>query len=76
MPIYEYTCGDCGREFEVLVRGREQPVCPGCGKPNLAKRPSVAAAHSSGSAQSACPARDSCGMTSCGGGSCPAAEWL
>ena len=21
MPIYEYTCGKCGSEFELLIRG-------------------------------------------------------
>ena len=31
MPIYEYACHDCGREFETLVRGDEQPKCPKCG---------------------------------------------
>src|SRR5690606_5532042 len=31
MPLYEYTCGGCGKEFEVLVRGQEKPACPSCG---------------------------------------------
>jgi putative FmdB family regulatory protein len=30
MPIYEYHCEDCGREFECLVLGREVPQCPAC----------------------------------------------
>ncbi len=31
MPIYEYCCEKCGKEFELLVFGNEEPVCPGCG---------------------------------------------
>ena len=31
MPIYEYQCKSCGEEFEFLVLGGDQPVCPKCG---------------------------------------------
>lgn len=31
MPIYEYRCPDCSREFEELVFGNEVPECPKCG---------------------------------------------
>ena len=32
MPIYEYACGGCGREFEVEQRITEDPLktCPRC----------------------------------------------
>jgi putative FmdB family regulatory protein len=30
MPIYEYRCRDCGKEFEVLVRGENPISCPHC----------------------------------------------
>ena len=30
MPIYEYRCGGCGREFEQLVRTGDTPACPSC----------------------------------------------
>ncbi len=32
MPIYEYACGGCGREFEIEQRITEDPVktCPRC----------------------------------------------
>jgi putative FmdB family regulatory protein len=30
MPIYEYQCRVCGHLFETLVRGSDQPACPGC----------------------------------------------
>lgn len=29
MPIYEYACGDCGPEFESLLRSGTIPECPG-----------------------------------------------
>ncbi len=32
MPIYEYKCKVCGKEFEVLVLSDKEPVhCPACG---------------------------------------------
>jgi putative FmdB family regulatory protein len=30
MPIYEYECRGCGREFEQLVRTGDVPACPSC----------------------------------------------
>ena len=70
MPIYEYTCQSCGQEFEHLVRGREKPSCPSCGKTRLAKKFSVPAAHTAGSSQPACAARDAgaCNVPTCGPG--------
>ena len=41
MPVYEYVCRRCRREFEELVRGDEQPVCPACRSRDLEKRFSV-----------------------------------
>ena len=38
MPIYEYTCGKCGHEFETLVRSDAVPDCPHCHSTDLAKR--------------------------------------
>jgi len=32
MPIYEFHCQKCGRDFEELVRGQNpKVVCPHCG---------------------------------------------
>jgi putative FmdB family regulatory protein len=33
MPIYEYKCGDCGKEFEVMQRITAEPLteCEACG---------------------------------------------
>ena len=30
MPIYEYKCKDCGKDFETLVMGSYKPECPEC----------------------------------------------
>lgn len=33
MPILEYRCPHCGKQFEELVKGHEEEVkCPACGK--------------------------------------------
>ncbi|WP_223903806.1 FmdB family zinc ribbon protein [Rhodoferax lithotrophicus] len=41
MPIYEYSCGDCGHEFEALVRSDTTPQCPICHSGKLEKLLSV-----------------------------------
>lgn len=35
MPIYEYSCKQCGHEFEALVRGGRVPRCASCGSEEL-----------------------------------------
>ena len=30
MPMFEYRCTRCGHEFEELVFGDKNPVCPAC----------------------------------------------
>ncbi|MFZ5482111.1 MAG: FmdB family zinc ribbon protein [Myxococcota bacterium] len=44
MPIYEYTCPDCGHDFEVLQKFSDDPVktCPTCNADNVRKRISLA----------------------------------
>ena len=41
MPIYEYACGKCGKEFEMLVRSDTVPGCPSCRSTEVAKKLSV-----------------------------------
>jgi putative FmdB family regulatory protein len=41
MPIYEYACQDCGKEFELLVRSDTVPACPQCHTTHLEKKLSV-----------------------------------
>ena len=44
MPIYEYRCGECGQDLEVLQKVSEPPLteCPACGKQALKKQLSAA----------------------------------
>ena len=44
MPIYEYVCRKCAREFELLLRGEERPRCPSCSGQQVDKQWSVPAA--------------------------------
>jgi len=44
MPIYEYRCGSCGQETEVLQKISDAPiqVCPSCGQSAMTKLISAA----------------------------------
>ncbi len=73
MPIYEYTCGGCRHEFELLVRGNETPSCPECSSPRLDKRFSVPAAHTHASGNLPmcdAPPVGGCDQPGCGAGRC------
>jgi putative FmdB family regulatory protein len=62
MPLFEYACRSCDREFETLVRASETPECPACGGTDLERRLSVFAAHTNGSSGAdAMPAAGACG---------------
>jgi len=45
MPFYEYLCGACGHDLEVLQKISEEPLvfCPECGEKTLKKQISKAA---------------------------------
>ena len=60
MPIYEYACKQCGREFETLVRSSTVADCPDCHSTNLEKKLSVFA--TAGSNPEAAVAAGPCGM--------------
>ncbi|MGH9348553.1 MAG: FmdB family zinc ribbon protein [Vicinamibacterales bacterium] len=55
MPLYEYACKQCDRQFEALVRGAETPECPSCHSRELERRLSVFAAHTTGAPKSFTP---------------------
>ena len=41
MPIFEYQCNTCGKQFQTLVMGGEEPTCKHCGAVDLKKLISV-----------------------------------
>lgn len=56
MPIFEYTCRECGHRFEALVFGGRTPDCPECGSRRLEKLLSVfGVGGSSDAAPPTCP---------------------
>jgi putative FmdB family regulatory protein len=72
MPIYEYACPECQKEFEFLVRGQETPACPHCGGDQLEKQLSVPSAHRASAELTVCtpPGPGGCGLPQCGQGGC------
>lgn len=73
MPLYEFVCRDCRSEFELLVRGSEEPQCPRCESRELEKLLSAPAAHTTAVHELPlchAPARGGCGLPQCGMGSC------
>jgi putative FmdB family regulatory protein len=48
MPIFDFVCKDCKNEFEALVRGSSQPVCPACGSEQLERQLSIPVPHTQG----------------------------
>jgi len=59
MPLFDFVCHACGKEFEVLLMGDDRPVCPHCQSRDLEKKMSAFAVRTKGSD----------GSTSAGGGS-------
>jgi putative FmdB family regulatory protein len=48
MPLFEFRCRDCDREFELLVRSGTVPECPSCGSGSLERLLSMFAVSSEG----------------------------
>lgn len=63
MPIYEYRCRDCERQFEKLVRSTTTVACPSCQGGSLELQFSVFAVGNGGTS-TATRASGPCG--SCG----------
>lgn len=62
MPLYEYRCRGCGRQFETLVLKATTPACPACSSEDLERLLSVPAVKSEGThalAMNAAKQRDS-----------------
>ncbi len=69
MPIYEFHCGQCDKDSEILVRSSnwEGTKCPHCGSGKLSKKLSVFASSTGGESEPSCTGNpSSCGM--CGTG--------
>jgi putative FmdB family regulatory protein len=65
VPIFEYSCQDCGTRFEKLVRRATDSIeCPSCGQNHLSVEFSTFAAHAGG------PASKESAFPSCPGGMC------
>jgi len=62
MPIFEYICRDCHKQFETLVTAARTPVCPDCHGQALDKQLSVFAV----SAKSSTPAPSMAPCGACG----------
>ena len=66
MPIYEYSCEDCGTKFEKLVRRQgDEVLCPSCGQAHLKTELPTFAAHAGGAKGK------SSDLPPCAGGMCP-----
>ena len=66
MPIFEYHCMECDKDFEILVLGNQEVACPMCNGQKVKKLLSCFSHKSDGefssSKGSACT---SCSATSC-----------
>ena len=71
MPMFEYKCKDCGKQFEAYLKNRQETVTCECGSHNLEKLLSSFAVADGGSSGSAC-SDGSCSLPSspCSSGMC------
>jgi len=66
MPIYEYSCRECGTEFEKLMRPQAAVACPSCQSDHVNRRLSLVGVKTGARfGESAAPAA---GGGCCGGG--------
>jgi putative FmdB family regulatory protein len=66
MPLYEYLCRDCGRDFERYVRAWGDAVdCPACGGASVERKVS-SFAFTAGGATPTTAGGCGCGRGACG----------
>jgi putative FmdB family regulatory protein len=70
MPVYEFHCPECGRDFERLVRGETRVVCPACESRKVERRMSVTARPAGSTGPADFSGLGPPGGGCCGGGGC------
>lgn len=70
MPIYEFSCQDCGKKFEELVFDETIPPCPECGSHKTKKLVCACARQVGKSSGNDYAAPISGGCAGCSGGNC------
>ncbi|MCU0709077.1 MAG: zinc ribbon domain-containing protein [Pirellula sp.] len=71
MPLYEYHCETCDKEFELLIQRRDDsPLCPECGSKKLTKLLSVIGSPVIGenAGQRSAATSETCGRPQCARG--------
>jgi len=61
MPLYEYRCTSCGKQFEVLMREGVTPTCPACQNQAVEKQFSTYAVGAMSPKASPMPSGSPCG---------------
>lgn len=67
MPLYEFHCNHCEKDFEKMMRFSEadqRPECPHCSSTETHKRISTVAARAVGSLSTGSASSSSCGSSS------------
>jgi len=74
MPLYEYNCQKCGKNFELLVNSQTEIACEYCGSKDVSKLMSTFAAQSGSTPEMPPCAGGCCGFNKgrCGSGMCGA----
>lgn len=72
MPIYEYSCTDCGTQFELIIHSGDKAVCASCGSTQVERKLSLFAVNSSAKATPGCACGDGYQKGRCGSGMCGA----
>jgi putative FmdB family regulatory protein len=73
MPVYDYQCSECGKNYDVFHRVREikeDVICPNCSSARHVRLISAPAFSMKGRGGSSFDPAPSCGNGSCCGGSC------
>jgi len=73
MPIYEYVCLKCRKEFEVIrpMSQKDSSIpCEKCGSRTVKRKLALVNAHNGGSAVPAASGSGGGGCGSCSGGDC------